>query len=1070
MRREARKRNKIIIGLIVIVVLMSVGYAAFQTNLNIKGTSKISSNWDIRITNVKEGEKTGSAESAKEPSWTELTASMEANLYEKGDAMEYEVTVENKGSLDAKLEDIITKEGTNNEAVLITFSGYTKGEKLYKGESKQINVKIAYNPEYSGGEASSEVTVEFNYGQAEGGTIPDTNDYLLTYDYKTNGGITSDVDEASLPEGTDVDLNSKAYKEGYTFVGWNTDKDAIEGLTSFKMPSSNTTLYAIYKKEIEITYIKGENVASIGKDKDTCTIYNLETSCEITLPSITPREGYTSVGWSETQDASSGINAGTKVIINSRKTYYTSAKDITPPTTPTITNSANGAWATSVTITLKSTDTGSGIDHYEWYENGAWTTRALTTTNGVGTITYTADRNLSIQFRAIDKAGNASAVATTPVKIDTVAPTLTISNSSATNSITISANASAASGISKYEYSIDGGSTWKESTTNTYTFTGLKPNTSYNVQVRVTSGSGKQTTKTVTATTKSITLPTFSESETESGKDVTIIYPSGCGSTYTCTYIKDGSSPVTVTSTTTTASFTSSGTLIATVSDGTNEVSATHNIEILATLMSWASNSKTDFHSSTYKSKITSAEVVDYKEVPSNAVESWDVSNNSSGDIMAWVIDDPEAAGYYKLYIGGDGGVRANTNSSYIFIGFTNLKTVDLTKLDTSKVTNMSYMFSGCSSLTSLDVSNFDTSNVTTMSYMFYNCSSLTSLDLSNFNTSNVIYMDYMFSSCRSLTSLDLSGFDTSKVTTMYYMFRECRSLTSLDVSNFNTSNVTNMTYMFYNCSSLTSLDLSNFNTSNVTDMSHMFDYCRSLTSLDVSNFDTSNVTTMNGMFSGCSSLTSLDVSNFDTSKVTNMRSMFSGCSKLTSLDVSNFDTSNVTDMAWMFYNCSGLTSLDVSNFDTSKVTNMSYMFYLCGSLTSLDLSNFDTSKVTNMSYMFRQCSSLTSLDLSGFDTSNVTNMSNMFDQCSSLTSLDVSNFDTSNVTDMAWMFSNCISLTSLDVSNFDTSKVTNMSYMFRYATKLTVIYVGPNWTMDNVTSSTSMFTGCGVSEVTLKS
>ncbi len=44
---------------------MTVGYAAFQTNLNIKGTSKISSNWDIRITGVTSGNKTGNAENAK---------------------------------------------------------------------------------------------------------------------------------------------------------------------------------------------------------------------------------------------------------------------------------------------------------------------------------------------------------------------------------------------------------------------------------------------------------------------------------------------------------------------------------------------------------------------------------------------------------------------------------------------------------------------------------------------------------------------------------------------------------------------------------------------------------------------------------------------------------------------------------------------------------------------------------------------------------------------------------------------------------------------------------------------
>ncbi len=59
---------------------------------------------------------------------------MEADLYDKGDSMEYDVTIENKGTLDVKLNDILTNvEKENNEAVLITFTGYTKGEILKAG-------------------------------------------------------------------------------------------------------------------------------------------------------------------------------------------------------------------------------------------------------------------------------------------------------------------------------------------------------------------------------------------------------------------------------------------------------------------------------------------------------------------------------------------------------------------------------------------------------------------------------------------------------------------------------------------------------------------------------------------------------------------------------------------------------------------------------------------------------------------------------------------------------------------------------------------------------------------------
>ena len=276
---------------------MVVGYAAFQTRLEIKGTSKVTSNWNILITNVTDGEASGSAENATKPSWKDTSASMEANLYDKGDAMEYDVTIENKGTIDAKLNDILTNlQNSNSDAVIITFSGYTKGEVLQAGGSKLIHVKIEYNPEYEGGETSSEVTIDFEYTQDnKSEDIPDT--YLLTYDYRTNGGERVDSEGEYLTSGSNVDLSNVAYKQGWRFVGWNTDKDAEVGMTSYQMKEEATTLYAIYSKDLTVTYEKGENVESISKNEDACTIYNNETSCEVTLPTITPSTGYAVDGW-----------------------------------------------------------------------------------------------------------------------------------------------------------------------------------------------------------------------------------------------------------------------------------------------------------------------------------------------------------------------------------------------------------------------------------------------------------------------------------------------------------------------------------------------------------------------------------------------------------------------------------------------------------------------------------------------------------------------------------------------------------------------------------------------------
>ena len=333
----------------------------------------------------------------------------------------------------------------------------------------------------------------------------------------------------------------------------------------------------------------------------------------------------------------------------------------------------------------------------------------------------------------------------------------------------------------------------------------------------------------------------------------------------------------------------------------------------------------------------------------------------SDYEIKLWLDPTDKTAYYYtepeKVYLNEQSSDMFSRNSNENKIG--NIKDLDISNFDTSKVTQMSGMFSGMSSLTSLDLSNFNTSKVWDMDSMFSGMSSLTSLNLSNFDTSRVAYMRWMFSGMSSLTSFKFSHFGHFYVK-MDGMFSGMSSLTSLDLSNFDTSAATSMRVMFSDMSSLTSLDLSSFNTSNVTDMEGMFYNVSSLTSLDLSNLDTSKVEDMVGMFRGMSSLTSLKLPNFNTSKVKDMRMMFYNVRSLASLDLSSFDTSNVEDMYAMFANMFSLTSLDLSNFDTSNVKTMEYMFYLENENASRDQlgtiymkNDFDTTKLQDYSNMF---------------------------------------------------------------------------------------------------------------------
>lgn len=92
-----------------------------------------------------------------------------------------------------------------------------------------------------------------------------------------------------------------------------------------------------------------------------------------------------------------------------------------------------------------------------------------------------------------------------------------------------------------------------------------------------------------------------------------------------------------------------------------------------------------------------------------------------------------------------------------------------------------------------------------------------------------------------------------------------------------------------------------------------------------------------------------------------------------------------------------------------------------------------------------------------------------MFRNCDNLADINISSFNTSKVTDMEYMFENCSTLTSLNLTSFNVSKVTSMSGMFEYCKVLQEILVASDWEIPASCSTSFMFNGCGVSDVTKK-
>ena len=176
MRRKfnVRQRNYIILGLCSILLVMAAGYAAFRSQLTINGTSNITSDWKVLITDIQSNVLSGAATDTKTPTHTETTATFKTNLVSPGDSMQYDITVENRGDIDAVLESIDVKT-SENEAILFETSGIKRGDKLLPEESDVLTVVVTYNPEVTDQpeNLNSEVTVTLNYVQDDGSILPE---------------------------------------------------------------------------------------------------------------------------------------------------------------------------------------------------------------------------------------------------------------------------------------------------------------------------------------------------------------------------------------------------------------------------------------------------------------------------------------------------------------------------------------------------------------------------------------------------------------------------------------------------------------------------------------------------------------------------------------------------------------------------------------------------------------------------------------------------------------------------------------------------------------------------------
>ena len=272
-----QKKNLIIGGLMAVVLVMAVGYAAFASSLKISGTSNISTSWNISITDITTSNKVGSASVSGTPEHSGLTASFNTNLVLPGDSITYNIKVENKGNLNAKLNKIALKKD-NNSAILFETSGIKEGDVLKHGAYTTLSIKVTYSNSVTSQptnlDASLTVTLDFVQSDgSSGSTGGDTSNAaaeMLKAKVVTSGdGLYTDSTEAGryIYRGASPDNYIKLGNDMYRIIAVESDNT----LKVIKNGSIRQKAFDTANSCDEVAYVTPKNKTKISTDGNSTT-------------------------------------------------------------------------------------------------------------------------------------------------------------------------------------------------------------------------------------------------------------------------------------------------------------------------------------------------------------------------------------------------------------------------------------------------------------------------------------------------------------------------------------------------------------------------------------------------------------------------------------------------------------------------------------------------------------------------------------------------------------------------------------------------------------------------------
>ena len=171
-KRMYRKKTTIVIAMCIATLIMAVGYALLSTQLNINGSTAVTSTWKVEFSAIRTVELNGGATNKITPFVSGTLATFEVDFIQPGDFVVYEIDITNYGDIDAEIQSA-TYSLDGSEAIYMTITGARKGTLLESCEnldvcnSTTLTLKVGYDSSYTTTpeNKTSKISVTINVGQ-----------------------------------------------------------------------------------------------------------------------------------------------------------------------------------------------------------------------------------------------------------------------------------------------------------------------------------------------------------------------------------------------------------------------------------------------------------------------------------------------------------------------------------------------------------------------------------------------------------------------------------------------------------------------------------------------------------------------------------------------------------------------------------------------------------------------------------------------------------------------------------------------------------------------------------------